>query len=162
MIRPAAPKEFPALLDVQIACIRDLTTTYTQEEINSWVGYLEKEGAGRYAAFNNHVFVDETDHIAGFVSWSEKPQERTAAIECLYTLKEQQGKGIGKLLLQTAEASLPESTAVYVRSTLNARPFYEKQGYHYIENTTSRAGFKVALLEKNHATRYQRTTANVN
>ena len=148
MIRPVAPEEFPRLLEIQINCIHDLTETYSTEEINSWVGYLEHQGAERYASFENRVFIDEDERIASFVSWSQNESENTAAIECLYTLKEYRGKGIGKLLLAEAEREIPRSAPIAVRSTLNARSFYEQQGYHYVQDATSRAGFKIALLEK--------------
>lgn len=148
MIRLATSEEFPNLLDIQIACIRDLTETYSPEEIASWVGYLEREGGERYEVYENHVYTDDDNRIAGFVSWSQNESENTAAIECLYTLREYRGQGIGKLLLAEAERAIPQSATIAVRSTLNARSFYEQQGYQYTEDATSRAGFKIALLEK--------------
>lgn len=148
MIKPATPEEFPQLLDIQVNCIRDLTETYATEEINSWVGYLEHQGSDRYEAYENRVYTEDDNHIAGFVSWSQNESENTAAIECLYTLREYRGQGIGKLLLAEAERAIPQSATIAVRSTLNARSFYEQRGYRYIQAATSRAGFKIALLEK--------------
>lgn len=148
MIRTAMPEEFPQLLNMQISCIRDLTETYTAEEINNWIGYLERQGKNRYEEYENRVYTDDDNHIAGFVSWSQNESESTASLECLYTLKEYRGQGIGKLLLAEAEREISQSVTIAVRSTLNARSFYEQQSYHYIQDATSRAGFKIALLEK--------------
>ena len=128
MIRPATPEEFPQLLDIQVRCIRDLTATY--------------------GPYENRVYIGENDRIAGFVSWSQNKPEHVAAIECLYTLKEHRRNGIGKLLLAEAERLISDGMTITVRSTLNARPFYEQQGYLYKGDTVSRAGFKIALLEK--------------
>ena len=68
MIRPVTPEEIPQLLDIQINCVRDLTETYTAEEINSWIGYLERQGADRYEPCENRIYTDDNDRIAGFVS----------------------------------------------------------------------------------------------
>lgn len=148
MISPASTKELPQLLDIQISCIRDLTETYKPEEINSWIGYLERQGADRYEEYENYVYTDDYNRIAGFVSWSQNESENTASIECLYALKDYRGQGIGRLLLAEAERAISRNTTIAVRSTLNARSFYEQQGYRYIQDATSRAGFKIALLEK--------------
>lgn len=148
MIRPALTEEFPQLLEIQIGCTSGLTKTYKADEIKAWTEYLKREGADRYATYNNRVFVDDADTIAGFVSWSTDESEQSAAIECLYKLAAYQGKGIGSLLLKEAEDSIPDGTIIHVRSTLSARQFYERNGYVHTGDAVSRAGFAIALLEK--------------
>lgn len=148
MTREALPQEYPELLDIQLACIQGLTHTYSQNTIDTWASYIENEGPGRYANYTTYIFADSDTEIAGFVSWSRETSGPDAAIECLYVPEGHQGKGIGGLLLGTAEANLRDAT-IHVRSTLNARPFYEHNGYNYRGSAVSRAGFVIALLEKN-------------
>lgn len=149
-LRPAVPEDFPALLALQIACIHSLEgkSTYKHQELSDWVSYLEREGSDRYGRFINRVIVDDQEDIKAFVSWSEDRLQHTAAIECLYANEADRGQGFGTVLLQTAEVSVVPGTTIGVRSTVNARSFYERQGYSYIGDAKSRAGFTIALLEK--------------
>lgn len=148
MIRPISLKELPRLLEIQVACVRGLTQTYTSEEMEAWIGYIEREGPERYAKYQNRGFFDEADCLVGFVSWSQSDQENSVAIDCLYVLNEHRQHGIGWQLLQDVEANLAHGTTMHVRATLNAQPFYERHGYIFIEGSISRAGFAIALLEK--------------
>ena len=148
MIRPAAAVEFPRLLAIQLACISELGKGYTSAEIQAWISYLKQEGANRYKAYENDVFTNQRDEVVAFVSWSQERRKRTAAIECLYTLRENRGQGTGRLLLREAELHLISNTIIHVRSTLNARRFYEYNGYSYMGDAASRAGLAISLLEK--------------
>jgi GNAT superfamily N-acetyltransferase len=147
MIHLATPKDFPQLLSLQVASITDLNNVYSSKEIKNWIAYIQREGARRYTPYNTYISVVNKE-IIGFVSWSTDELEHTAAIECLYVAKVQQGKGRGRRLLQKTEAALPKSTLITVRSTLNARPFYESNGYEHVDDTLSRAGFSISILEK--------------
>lgn len=148
MIKDILPGQYPELLDVQTECIRGLSDTYTQEEIDTWVGYLERATPERFADFHNRAWFTETGNIEGFVSWSEDEPSGLAAVECLYVREASRGQNIGRLLLQEAEGNLTAATRVIVRATLNAQPFYEKNGYALKELGKSRAGFDIAILEK--------------
>ena len=147
LIHPATSKDFPALLELQVTCISGLNATYTAEEIRNWINYLKSEGASRYALYNNLVWARK-GKVYGFVSWSRNDASQEATIECLYRRQDLHGGGIGGQLLQAAEVQLPPKTMVYVRSTLNARSFYEHKGYAYVENVVSRSGFSAVLLQK--------------
>lgn len=148
MIKDVLPSQYPELLDVQTECIRGLCDTYSQEEIDTWVGYLERATSQRFAEFQNRAWFSEQGVIEGFISWTESRSSGLAAVECLYVREASRGQNIGRLLLQQAESSLTPNTHVTVRSTLNAQPFYEKNGYVLKEIGKSRAGFEIAILEK--------------
>lgn len=138
---------FPVLLELQKACIRELTDVYTDDEIQAWIQYLDTEGSYRYGNYQNKVFVDN-DTIVGFVSWSSNDEERLMTIECLYVLKDYRKKGIGRQLLQEAEWHVVPGDTIHVRSTVSARSFYEANGYIVMAHARSRAGFLVVVLDK--------------
>src|SRR5215217_2424673 len=146
LIRPATEADFPQLLAVQVASIQSLSQTYRAEEIEAWVHYIEREGPNRYAHLKSAVAESSSGSIQAFVSWSSK--EDQGKIDFLFTLPEYQSQAIGSKLLAHAENKLQVKT-IQVRATLNARKFYENRGYSFIELTTSRAGFAIALVEKN-------------
>lgn len=148
MIERISPEAYPILLDIQTECIRSLDETYSPEEIESWVGYLEEATPERFAAFENRAWLDERGAVEGFVSWTADHVLREAALECLYVREVCRGQGIGRLLLQGAEQSIIKDTVMQVRSTLNARAFYERNGYLFKEQGVSRAGFSMVILDK--------------
>lgn len=138
-------KDFEQLLDIQLSSIAGLAETYSAEELQAWIGYIKIETAHRYAKFKNLGYVDKNNNFVAFVSWTE--QENSANIECLYTQAPYRGQQIGKFLLQEAEANL-HNKRIHIRSTLNAKSFYERNGYSFTNFDVSRAGFRIALLEK--------------
>lgn len=145
VIETASPDSFDELLAVQTESILGLTTTYGPEELQKWADYIKGEKARRYSDFENALVRDSNGQVEAFVSWkSDGPQ---ASIECLYVRQPFQGRGVGELLLRHAEGNL-EGKTVKVRSTLNAKPFYESHGYKFIGPTTSRAGLTIAEHEK--------------
>lgn len=146
MIRPATPEDFPAMLDLQITCINDLEE-YTPQERETWTDYLRQATPERYANFESTLITD-TSGISGFVSWIRGHVDTPSTVECLYVRKDQRNRNLGQFLLAEAEMRIPMDADISVRSTLSARSFYESQGYEYVEETTSRAGFAIVLLEK--------------
>jgi ribosomal protein S18 acetylase RimI-like enzyme len=147
MIRKATSDDYPLFLAIQTACINGLTDVYSADEIKAWTDYLAREGAARYGQYENRVGEDEDGNVAGFVSWSSH-EALQASIECLYILPQFRNQGIGRRLLQEAEASFNPAVTVRIRSTRNALPFYERQGYKRTGDALSRAGFRIVLLEK--------------
>lgn len=146
MIRPATPEDFPAMLDLQVACINDLEE-YTPQEREIWTDYLRQATPERYGNFESTLITDASG-IAGFVSWIRSYVDMPSTIECLYVRKDQRGRSLGQFLLAEAEMRLPMDADISVRSTLGARSFYEAQGYEYVDDAKSRAGFAIVLLEK--------------
>jgi ribosomal protein S18 acetylase RimI-like enzyme len=146
MIRSATPEDFPAMLDLQITCVNDLEE-YTPKEREIWADYLRDATPERYGNFESTLITDISG-IAGFASWIRGHLDTPSTIECLYVRKDQRNRNLGQFLLAEAEMRMPMDADISVRSTLGARSFYEAQGYEYVENATSRAGFAVVVLEK--------------
>jgi N-acetylglutamate synthase-like GNAT family acetyltransferase len=146
--RDAVEHDFPQMLSLQTVCIEKISV-YTPDEIYSWKQYLEREGIKRFAPFQSVLCLSGDNKVIGFASWSTDGKD-SANIECLYVLPGQTNHGVGtKLLLELErELSVAGYKTVRVRSTLNARPFYEKNGYLFREVGTSRVGFRIAILQK--------------
>lgn len=134
------------MLHLQVECIKGLEKFYTVTEINNWVSYLQKEGPERYQKYESRLIYGD-GALCAFVSWLQKEKEE-AAIECLYSQAKFRGKGYGATLLRAAEQLMTPGSIVTVRSTINARSFYEHHGYVYRGDAISRAGFKIVLLDK--------------
>lgn len=148
MMQAALPEQYSKLLNIQTECIQTLGDAYTQKEIDTWIGYLERATPERFASFKNSAWTDDRGNIEGFVSWREDDTSNTVALECLYVREHLRNQGIGRLLLEKAEADIAVGSRIVVRSTLNARSFYEKYGYTFKERGISRAGFAIVVLEK--------------
>ena len=148
MILPASFGHFPAMLDLQIECVRGLEGVYETKDIEAWISYLSLATHGRFAVFYNRIYVDENNRIVGFVSWSKNELTNIAHIECLYVRKAYRGRGIGHFLLHEAESHIEPDKKIIVRSPLNARSFYEQNGYTYSDDATSLSGFRISVLEK--------------
>ena len=144
-IRSVGLADFPRLLEIQIECINSLTATYTPEQLSRWVGYIREASPHRYSRFSNLAYVDKENTIQAFISWTSSDTD--TVVECLYVREPYQNRGIAKILLENAEADL-RGKVVRVRSTLNARSFYEHHGYIFKTSDMSRAGFSIACLEK--------------
>lgn len=143
-IRIAKADDFAGLLALQSEVIHGLTDTYPPLQLAKWIEYIKRETADRYTKYNNLGYWDDGG-LQGFVSWSVDGDH--ANIECLYVREPHQRRGVGSQLLQSAEDHLHDKT-IHIRSTLNARPFYEKHGYVFQNTDVSRAGFSIACLRK--------------
>jgi GNAT superfamily N-acetyltransferase len=123
---------------------------YTEAQRQSWAHGMMAEGYAR-ARDSGETFILATsanDTIIGFCSWDAKQ------IVGLYVDRNQQGRGIGSLLLRHGEAALRASgvTLSRIHSSLPAVSFYEAHGYVVISRAmhSSRGGLPMAdaMLEK--------------
>jgi dipeptidase E len=139
LIRRAALADIPAMHEAHMRSIREVCSReHTPEEIAGWGNRtLTEDFARRRAeaqrAPKTHTYVVEAYGKiigSGMLRTGEKSPER-AYLHGLYLLPEALGKGYGKAILSLLEEHAREDGAKFVtfESTLNARAFYESQGY---------------------------------
>jgi len=83
------------------------------------------------------LIVEDEDEAIGFASWSPTKEPGIYKLHKLYVLSGQQGKGLGRAMLQYIfEAIQPEGASV-LRLNVNrynkARQFYEKMGFAVVK-----------------------------
>jgi dipeptidase E len=139
LVRRAALRDIPAMHEAHMRSIREVCSReHTPEEIAGWGNRpLTEDFARRRAEMLRspkvHSYVVEAyGRIlgSGLLRSGENSTEE-AHIYGLYLLPEALGKGHGKTILSCMEAGAREDGAKFVtlESTLNARKFYESQGY---------------------------------
>jgi putative acetyltransferase len=111
---------------------------YPPEVIEIWAGGLRPE---KYAeAIDRYeFFVAEEDGVV--VGFGELGQE-AGAIQGLYVSPEAEGRGVGRELLRTLEerARAHGLKSLSLTSSLNAVAFYERAGFHAVEELTETIG----------------------
>lgn len=147
LIRESRSADFAQMQNLQIDCIRGLVGeypngTYTAEDMQEWIRRIESTEP-RYGNTNNLVAVDDADNIVAFAAWRTR---YTTKLECLYTAEEYRHRRLGSTLLRMVEqAAIIQD--IELRATLNAQPFYEKQGYTFVRYPHD-ALFRMALMRK--------------
>ncbi len=126
-LRDFRDSDGPALLAIHTGAI--LATGdqfYSETERLSWAHGLAAEGYAR-ARDGGETFILAVDHdaVMGFCSWN------TQRILGLYVDPNQQGRGIGSLLLRHGEDELRRNgvTLSHIHSSLPAVHFYQAHGY---------------------------------
>jgi GNAT superfamily N-acetyltransferase len=128
VIRRATPEDADVIGAVHMRAIREISAShYSQEDIAAW-------GTSRHPEFyldsirNKEFYVaTEDDVVVGFGTFNQKSGE----MEAVYVSPDRVRRGIGFKLLQVLEerASSHQVMDVYLKSSLNAIPFYERAGY---------------------------------
>lgn len=145
-VRPAKPSDALAIAQVHVASWRTSYKGIVAEEFlqnlsaerraQSWEEILSNP---EHPAFL-YVAEDETSSIVGFVSGlaeREDNQEYTGEVAAIYLLKQAQGQGTGRRLMQAAVHELirrgHRSMMLWVlRDNTPARKFYEALGGQYL------------------------------
>lgn len=130
-IRRACPEDVAAIDQVHRNSIRELCSPfYTGEQIDDWLSAVKPKGY--IAAMELCDFMVAMDGgIVGLCIFNAAKAEITA----LYVSPRAAGRGVGRLLLQEAEALAREGRirGLHLKSTLNAVSFYEHMGFTRIE-----------------------------
>lgn len=132
VLRLARPGDGQSLYDVTARSIEGLGKGhYSADQLANWMGertfaYYEEE-----IKKNRTVAAEENGEIIGFVA--SDPGEITR----LFLLPNAAGRGLGKQLLQIGieNATKGYSGAIKIESTLNARGFYERNGFKAVKNS---------------------------
>ncbi len=131
-LRPFAPADGPALLDLHRAAIHAIPDTlYTDEERASWMAGRAASDYALAAEGGEYLTVAELDGaVAGF-SGRQMHEGAAGEIVGLYVDPAVQGRGVARALLAAAELALFEDGAlrIAVTASLAARGFYAAHGY---------------------------------
>ncbi|MBN3789745.1 GNAT family N-acetyltransferase [Burkholderia sp. Ac-20353] len=124
-IRQATESDADRIFDVhRDSVVRLCIGSYTAEQIRCW---LDGRNASMYLAAirRGDLWVAENNGLLGFVE--VEGEELTK----LFVHGERAQAGVGKSLLEKAvsEISTRGHARVYLESTTNARPFYERHGF---------------------------------
>ena len=147
-VRPFRPTDGPALVDLHTSAILAIPDSFYAPKLKrSWAHGLRPEGyAGQQGVFE--VVADDEDRAVAFC------HAVGDEVVGLYVHPQWQGRGTGKLLLERAERRIwaEGHDRVQIKASLNARGFYEAQGYALVDTTEhkTRGGLMLAclLLEK--------------
>ena len=141
------------MIEIRNATLNDIPTitklaeeiwwpTYAEvisaEQISFMLGEMYSAEALTTQMENGHDFLILTvDEIAkGYASFS-KQDETTYKLQKLYLHPDQQGKGVGKMLIDFVEQEVKnlgaEQLILNVNRGNNAQVFYLKAGYHVLE-----------------------------
>jgi ribosomal protein S18 acetylase RimI-like enzyme len=112
---------------------------YPEDAISAWSG---RTSTARFRSSAKKVkrwvaVVDEK--VVGFCDHNFKCE-----LGGLYTHKDFQGKGVGKKLMEKAEASMKKQGCkkIKIQSTITAKGFYQKMGYKVIKKSFHRVNDK--------------------
>jgi GNAT superfamily N-acetyltransferase len=150
-IRPFRPTDGAALARLHRRAIMAIPEAfYPIAERESWAHGLTNEGYARAVAGGEiiEVAVDGGDTPIAFCG------RKDGEVCGLYVDPDHQGNGIGRALLERAEAAIVRAghRRIVVRASLFAVPFYRSKGYAEVGHTqfTSRGGLVISAtnLEK--------------
>jgi N-acetylglutamate synthase-like GNAT family acetyltransferase len=130
-VRPAAPDD----AEVVIAVVRDSITRLCVADhqddpltLDAWLRNKTVEDFARWiASADNHLVVAEIDTVVGGVASLHKSGE----IQLCYVAPDRQHSGLGTALLAALEAQARTVglSKLFLRSTVGARQFYERNDY---------------------------------
>ena len=151
-IRRAAVSDAPGIAKVHVDSWKTTYEGIVPEEFLQSLKYTEREKIWEQAIPAGHVWVaaDESGKVAGFASAGRERSGSYPGYEgelyAIYILKEYQGTGIGKRLVQAAADWLTEqgmtSMAVLVLEDNPAVSFYEALGGEYLTDEQAEIGGK--------------------
>lgn len=138
-IRPYQPSDAAALSALYEASVRALgVRDYSPGQIEAWASQAPSaDELDRRMADGRSRLVAVMGDVAGFID-----VEADGHIDLLYVAAASAGQGVGRLLIETAEALAPLSgaTRLYAEASETARPVFDKLGFSVI----ARRDFEVA------------------
>ena len=138
-IRPYQSSDAAALSALYGASVRALgVRDYSPAQIQAWASQAPSaDELDRRMADGRSRLVAVMGEVAGFID-----VETDGHIDLLYVAAASAGQGVGRLLIETAEALAPLSgaTRLYAEASETARPVFDKLGFSVI----ARRDFEVA------------------
>lgn len=101
---------------------------YTEEQVCAWAdGRVDTEMWNRSFEEHTTVVAEQEGEIVGFGDMDEK-----GYLDRLYVHRDYQGLGVGSAICDTLEKTV-KAGGLSVHASITARPFFEKRGYHVLE-----------------------------
>ncbi len=146
-LRRYEPEDCRALSELFYETVHSVNAKdYTKQQLDVWAtGRVDLEQWNR--SFMEHVtyVAVENGVVAGFGDI-----DNTGYLDRLYVHKDYQRKGIAKAICEKLEQSV-ESKTITTHTSVTARPFFEKIGYHVVkEQQVERQGILLTnyVMEK--------------
>lgn len=145
---------------IAVVHVNSWKTTYKGIISDAYLSTLSvEERMARWKAILNHLkpseaifVIEEKDEITGFIHGGKNREDETgfeAEIYAFYLLEEAQGKGYGKLLIQTLandlESKRYHSIMVWVLERNPALQFYKKMGGEFIRKQEIKIGEEILI-----------------
>ena len=143
-IRPAKQTDRPQILEVHTSAIRELCAQhYTAAEIAAWSGRPQEGSYERVIRERKFLVAADADVVVGFGQLDVV----TGEVEAIYVRPSAARSGVGSRLLSELEnvardLSLGE---LFLDSSLNAVPFYERAGFRSTERRVHRVDAAVEI-----------------
>ena len=149
MIRPAQPGDGPALKKIQDESVRTLCRNdYSPEHIAVWTAGPNEQYEQNIQTCPLFLVYEDSDTLLGYICL-----KRNLSIWQLYVHPKATGQGIGKALLEAAEAYIfaKGCDRAIAHASLTAINFYEHCGYRVVEHVKTPIGnleFDAITVEK--------------
>ena len=103
---------------------------YTRDDFYAIV----RQRGGQSGARKSVVICDGDDIICSGAIGPHQGREDESELFNIFLLPEYQGKGVGKLIIETLEQDefFLRAKRVYIHSAMNALKFYQKMGYDHV------------------------------
>ncbi len=127
--------------------IKDYSSNYIENTINA----LQPQNLLRRSEWTHFYVVCDDNRIVGCGAigpyWNKKDE---SSLFTIFVLPEYQGKGIGRLIIQTLEQDefFIKAKRVEIPASITATPFYRKMGYEYKNGITEPDEEGLLRLEK--------------
>ena len=139
LIKDATKKDIPLIRELTFQVWpQTYASTITKEQIDYMLElmYSESSLAKQLNEGSRFIIVYDDKRPVGFASYQEiKP--RTWKLHKIYVLRDQQGKGAGKFIIDHIVSIIKETDAERLQLQVNrqntAKKFYEKLGFKVIE-----------------------------
>ncbi|QBD79474.1 GNAT family N-acetyltransferase [Ktedonosporobacter rubrisoli] len=146
LIRPCQLDEIPQILEIrQRIFLHFAPAVYSSKEVENLLEDFKTSELEEMIE-NKSLFVAEENHkIVGCGGWLGE------AVRHMYVSPEETKKGIGSALLRVLEEDFKNrtnSSIIKAGVILYARPFYERNGYEFLQIDTNWDGSKFNRMQK--------------
>ena len=136
-VRPARPDEIERLARLYYRCRNEMA--YLPPMPESDTGLV----ADRMREHDEIWVAEDEGRLVGFLAVEHSRTLETEMLERLYVDPEEQGRGIGTVLLDEAKQLRPDGLHLWVfQKNEGARRFYERNGFHLVKLTDGAANME--------------------